>query len=125
MEDNTLERVDSVNKYKEADLSDILNEIKHLNEINNDLSTILNQQNEQLNKIETIQEDTCMTTEASNELLENVAYNRFKLTPIVVGGVIGAGILGPGAFLLGAKLSALYFAAGGGMVGIVVGKQLS
>ena len=115
-----------ISSETETDLKKLLVDIKQLNEINNELSGLLYSQTEQLDNLEVTHENIVETTETTNEILENIAIKKIKFIPIIIGGVIGAGIIGPGALLLGIKGTAAGIAAGGGgLLGGIGGKMLS
>ena len=115
----------TVDEQNEADLLKILKEVKELNEINAELSVLLNEQDNGIGTIVETQEQTIHTTDNTNNILENIATNKFKMVPVVLGGVVGAAVFGPGAMLLGAKTGVAYIAAGGGIIGSIAGKKLS
>lgn len=116
----------SIKSETEQDLKNMLRDIKQLNEINNELSSLLQCQTEQLETLDTTHENILETTETTNEILENVVLKRIKFIPIIIGGVLGAGIIGPGALLLGIKGTAAgIVAGGGGVLGGIGSKMLS
>lgn len=114
-----------IERENEKDLSKILQELRQLNEINQELGFLLNNQGETLDNIENLQEEVIVNTEAANISLESAARKRIKFIPIVIGGVVGASILGPGALAFGAKGAAAYIAGAGGILGGIAGKSLS
>ncbi len=107
------------------ELSHILQELKTLNDINNDLSVILDNQNEQLEKVEENQQLNIDLTEKSVNELESAVRNKTKLIPMVVGAAVGAAVCGPGAIALGAKAGAGYIAAGGTVLGGIAAKNIT
>lgn len=108
--------IDTYDQEEISQLSEILQDLKTLNDINKDLSILLNNQNEQLEKVEIEQQNTIDMTERSVNNLESAVRNKTKLIPMVVGAAVGAAVCGPGALALGAKASAGYIAAGSGSV---------
>ena len=113
------------NREEIQELSNILQDLKTLNEINNDLSIILNNQNEQLEKIEDTQQINIDLTEKSVTELESAVRNKTKIIPMVVGAAVGAAVCGPGAIALGAKAGAGYIAAGGSVLGGIAAKNIT
>lgn len=107
-----------------AMLHEILQELKTINEINSDLSIILENQNEQLNNVEEIQQINIDLTEKSVNELEKAVRHKTRLIPVVVGIALGAVVCGPGAIALGAKTGAGYIAAGGGILGGITAKKI-
>ena len=114
--------------YKTPDnikYAELLQDIKDMNEINNNLNKLLFDQNQQLNNIEIIGVDTLGTINDSNKELVIASKHTFKFKPIIIGGLIGASILGPTCLLLGANGLSMYIIGGGALIGSVIGKNLS
>mgnify|MGYP003705796787 CR=1 FL=1 len=107
------------------ELSEILQDLKTLNDINNDLSIILDNQNEQLEKIEDNQQINIDLTEKSVNELESAVRNKTKLIPMVVGAAVGAAVCGPGALALGVKVGTGYIVAGGSVLGSIAAKNIT
>ena len=107
------------------ELSEILQDLKTLNNINMDLSIILDNQNEQLEKVEENQQINIDLTEKSINELESAVRNKTKLIPMVIGAAIGAAVCGPGALVLGVKVGTGYIAAGGSVLGGIAAKNIT
>lgn len=106
------------NKYQK-----ILNDIKDLNEINNNLCNLLQEQDE---KIETICEKTCKSIdnlETSNINIIEASKFKLKTKATLIGAVLGSVVMGPTGVLIGTKC-AIYMTAGGGILGSLIGNKL-
>ena len=112
-------------KEEEEELSKILDEVRQLNEINGDLSILLNEQNENIDNVITTQDNIELNTEKAIKNLEKAVSNKIKFVPIAIGAIIGASVLGPGSLLVGLKAGAGYVALGGSFVGGLIGKSIS
>jgi len=117
--------VEYTNQLEIQELSKILHDLKALNDINNDLSIILDNQNEQLEKVDEYQQINIDLTEKSINELESSVRNKTKLIPIAIGAVIGAAVCGPGALALGAKVGVGYIATGGSILGGIAAKNIA
>ena len=114
--------------YKNQDntkYAELLQDIKDMNEINNNLNKLLYNHDHLLDNIVTVSINTAETINQSNKELDIAVSHTFKLKPIIIGGLIGASILGPTGLLLGAKGASIYIAGGGGLLGSILGKKLS
>ena len=85
----------------------------------------MHNQRDDLDHIDDIQEDIVANTEIANGNLESAIRRRIKFIPIIIGGVVGVGIFGPGSLILGAKGAAVYIAGAAAILGGIVGKSLS
>ena len=112
-------------KEEEEELSKILDEVRQLNEINGELSILLNEQNENIDNVIATQDNIELNTEKAIKNLEKAASNKIKFVPIAIGAFIGASVLGPGSLLVGLKVGAGYVALGGSFVGGLIGKSIS
>ena len=115
-------------QYKNQDkrnYTELLQDIKDMNEINNNLNKLLFDQDQQLHNIETVSANTFETTNQTNKELDIASSNIFRLKPIIIGGLLGASIFGPVGLILGAKGASFYIAGGGCLIGSIVGKKLS
>ena len=115
-------------QYKNLDktkYAELLQDIKDMNEINNNLNKLLYDQDQQLDNIETVSTNTVEIINQSNKELDIAASYTFKFKPILIGGLLGVSILGPAGLLLGAKGASIYIAGGGGLLGSILGKKLS
>ena len=115
-------------QYKNQDntkYAELLQDIKDMNEINNNLNKLLYDQDQQLDNIETVSTNTVEIINQSNKELDIATSYTFKFKPILIGGLLGASMFGPAGLLLGAKGASIYIAGGGGLLGSILGKKLS
>ena len=115
-------------QYKNQDntkYAELLQDIKDMNEINNNLNKLLFDQDQQLDNIETVSTNTVEIINQSNKELDIAVRYTFKFKPILIGGLLGASMFGPAGLLLGAKGASIYIAGGGGLLGSILGKNLS
>ena len=129
MSDTTYQQLlnihEEIEEENEKELCKILQDLRQLNEINHELGFLLHNQRDDLDNIEDIQENIVANIETANDNLESAVRRRIKFIPIIVGGVVGVGIFGPGALILGAKGAAAYIAGAAGILGGIAGKSLS
>ena len=110
----------------EQDLKKILEDVRHLNELNSELGGILDSHTEQLNNVQSNQEEIQDLTAQTNMMLENIAIKKARYIPMILGGIVGAAVTGPGALLIGANGTVAAIVAGSGcLLGGIGGKLLS
>ena len=113
---------DSIHK-NDKEYQKLIKDIVELNEINNNLCSLLNEQN---SKINTISENTTKSIDnleiSNNNIIEASNY-KLKTKATLIGAALGTVILGPTGILIGTKC-AIYMAASGGLLGSVIGNKL-
>lgn len=113
------------NDEKKA-LTEILNQAKELNEIQSELASIIDIQDNDVNHIDTVLEDTNIYAANANCQLQKATAKKFRMTPIVIGSVIGGALTLPLTLSLGGAGAIIGYAAGGGvLLGGLAGKKLA
>ena len=111
---------------EKQELTKILGQARELNEIQAELASIVDIQD---NDIQTISAQTSNVVDMAvqaNYHLESASGKKFKITPLMIGGAFGALITLPvtlGTAAGGAIVG--YAAAAGGVLGAVAGKKLA
>lgn len=106
------------------ELKNILQDIKKINEINNDILLLINDQHESIVSIENDTNKTMELSEKANNDLEITSGYSFKFAPIAIGGGIGALLTLP--FTTSASMGVIgYSLLGGSIAGGVLGKHFS
>lgn len=87
LDNSVAQKYDLDDEKKELTL--LLGELRQLNELQQDLSHLLIDQNESIENIQNKMEDTaCLTTEA-NEQLEKASGHKIKIAPLAIGASVG------------------------------------
>ena len=107
-------------------LKTALSEVQQLSQLQNDLSTLVTIQKEDLEKIENITHNISLATEKSNKELEAASGRSFKMLPIMLGTGMGVAVTLPVTIGLGLSAGIVGGAvAGGSILGGILGKNLA
>lgn len=103
---------------KEEEIKELCNDINHINQICRNLSTIVKEQTEPLEKISYNTFEALDRTKKgvkNIEIAKKYQPNYLKLT--LIGGIVGCSIGGPFGAIIGLKWMSLITAGGGGLIG--------
>ena len=111
---------------EKRDLNNVLKEARLINEIQSELSSFIDQQDDDINMVEQNIETAAILTHKSSHQLELASGKKFKLSPIIIGSVVGASLTLPLTVGLATPGIIIGYAAGGGaLLGGVIGKKLA
>ena len=111
---------------EKQELTKILGQARELNEIQAELASIVDIQDNDIQTISTQTSNVVDMAVQANYHLESASGKKFKITPLMIGGAFGALITLPvtlGTAAGGAIVG--YAAAAGGVLGAVAGKKLA
>tara|TARA_Y100000389_G_C17281257_1_gene423064 strand:- start:339 stop:740 length:402 start_codon:yes stop_codon:yes gene_type:complete len=116
-------------QQEKNELMKILQQAREINEIQTELSYLIDIQDMDICTIDESSQETADISHRANIQLESASGKKVKFTPILIGGALG-GILLPftiSAVAAGSVSSAVvgYIAGGGAIFGGVIGKKLS
>lgn len=115
---------------RDEQITEICRDINDINEFYKNLSTLVNQQEPNINSIEYhIEEAKCKTSEALQDLKKaeeyQIANPLTRFFTIASSTIIGTAIGGPIGMLMGLKAGCIATATTGAVLGGMVGKKLS
>jgi len=111
---------------EKQELNKILGQARELNQIQAELASIIDIQDEDIQTINTSTEEVAELAVKANYHLESASGKKFKISPLMIGGAVGALFTLPvtlGTAAGGAIVG--YAAAAGGVLGAVAGKKLA
>ena len=129
-QDLKFELLDNDYDSKSDRLTEILNDLKKINSIQKDLALLIEDQDENIDKIDIETKNTSIIVEKANNDLEISAGRKLKFTPLIIGAGIGALVSLPVTIPLATTHiiggSAIGWSAlGSGLFGGFLGKNLS
>ena len=101
----------------------LLQDIKDLNEINNNLYNLLHKQDIQIENILENNNKSIDSLETSNKNIIEASKLKLKTKASLIGGVFGSVIIGPTGILIGTKC-VIYMTVFGGIMGSILGNKL-
>ncbi len=111
---------------EKTELKEILKQTREINEIQAELASIINIQDEDIKHINTNTEQTVDLATQANFHLQAASGKKFKFTPLLIGASIGAVVTLPATLSAAAGGAVVgYAAAGGGLLGAFIGKKLA
>ena len=125
-----LELLDNNYESSRKELTDILKDLKKINEIQKDLALLVQEQDENINEIDVNTTETLQLAEKANSDLEISAGRKLKFAPLIIGAGIGVMVSLPITIPLATTNiiggSAIGWSAlGTGLFGGLLGKNLS
>lgn len=115
---------------EKTELTKILQQAREINEIQSELSYLIDVQEQDIQDIESTAHETSDISYQSNVHLESASGKKFKFSPILIGSAIGGVLTLPfsiPAVSAGTVSAAVvgYIAGGGAVFGGLVGKKLA
>tara|TARA_B100000925_G_C21965456_1_gene455337 strand:+ start:491 stop:883 length:393 start_codon:yes stop_codon:yes gene_type:complete len=113
-------------KEEEEKLHKVLDDIKELNRLQTDLSSIMVLQKENIDRINTLSENAADASRYANSELEAASGRKFKMLPVMLGTGLGVVITLPITLGFGLSAGAVGgIVAGGSVIGGMMGKNLA
>jgi len=108
------------------ELQNILDQTRDIREIQEELASIIDIQDVDIQQINDTSGETVDLAVNANVHLEAASGKKFKFTPLMLGGTLGALSTLPVTLGVAATTSIIGYAAiGGGLLGIILGKKLA
>ena len=108
------------------ELTKVLKQAREINEIQAELASIIDIQDEDLQHIDTSTTEAVDLAVNANLHLESASGKKFKFTPLMIGGAVGALLTLPVTLGVAAGGTIVGYAAlGGGVLGAAAGKKLA
>jgi|TARA_B110000977_G_scaffold196654_1_gene277476 hypothetical protein len=108
------------------ELQNILDQTRDIREIQEELASIIDIQDVDIQQINDTSRETVDLAVNANVHLEAASGKKFKFTPLMLGGTLGALSTLPVTLGVAATTSIIGYAAiGGGLLGIILGKKLA
>jgi len=108
------------------ELQNILDQTRDIREIQEELASIIDIQDVDIQQINDTSRETVDSAVNANVHLEAASGKKFKFTPLMLGGTLGALSTLPVTLGVAATTSIIGYAAiGGGLLGIILGKKLA
>jgi hypothetical protein len=108
------------------ELQNILDQTRDIREIQEELASIIDIQDVDIQQINDTSGETVDLAVNANIHLEAASGKKFKFTPLMLGGTLGALSTLPVTLGVAATTSIIGYAAiGGGLLGIILGKKLA
>ena len=108
------------------ELQNILDQTRDIREIQEELASIIDIQDVDIQQINDTSRETVNLAVNANVHLEAASGKKFKFTPLMLGGTLGALSTLPVTLGVAATTSIIGYAAiGGGLLGIILGKKLA
>lgn len=108
------------------ELQHILEQTRDIREIQNELASIIDIQDCDIQQINDTSDATVDLAVNANIHLESASGKKFRFTPLMIGGTLGALSTLPVTLGVAATTSIIGYAAiGGGLLGVMVGKKLA
>ena len=108
------------------ELQNILDQTRDIREIQEELASIIDIQDVDIQQINDTSRETVDLAVNANVHLEAASGKKFKFTPLMLGGTLGALSTLPITLGVAATTSIIGYAAiGGGLLGIILGKKLA
>jgi len=108
------------------ELQNILDQTRDIREIQEELASIIDIQDVDIQQINDTSRETVDLAVNANIHLEAASGKKFKFTPLMLGGTLGALSTLPVTLGVAATTSIIGYAAiGGGLLGIILGKKLA
>jgi len=108
------------------ELTQVLKQARELNEIQSELASIIDIQDNDVKHINMTLEDTYDTSVSASSELQQATAKKFRMTPILIGSVLGGVLTLPLTLGLGGAGAIIGYAAGGGvLLGGIAGKKLA
>ena len=108
------------------ELQHILEQTRDIREIQKELASIIDIQDCDIQQINETSDETVDLAVNANIHLESASGKKFRFTPLMIGGTLGALSTLPVTLGVAATTSIIGYAAiGGGLFGVMVGKKLA
>ena len=108
------------------ELQHILEQTRDIREIQKELASIIDIQDCDIQQINDTSDETVDLAVNTNIHLESASGKKFRFTPLMIGGTLGALSTLPVTLGVAATTSIIGYAAiGGGLFGVMVGKKLA
>jgi|TARA_B110001450_G_C17328631_1_gene362494 hypothetical protein len=108
------------------ELQHILEQTRDIREIQKELASIIDIQDCDIQQINDTSDETVDLAVNANIHLESASGKKFRFTPLMIGGTLGALSTLPVTLGVAATTSIIGYAAiGGGLFGVMVGKKLA
>ena len=123
---DNIKRIPYDYEEEKKELNNVLREARLINEIQSELSSFIDQQDNDISIVEENIENTAILTHKSSQQLELASGKKFKLSPIIIGSAVGASLTLPLTVGLATPGIIIGYAAGGGaLLGGIIGKKLA
>lgn len=123
---NTVKHIPYDHTEEKNELNNILEQARDIREIQQELASIIDIQDCDIKQINETSDATVDLAVNANIHLESASGKKFRFTPLMIGGTLGALSTLPVTLGVAATTSIIGYAAiGGGLLGVIVGKKLA